>query len=366
MQPDSTQISVNGRNPDNGAEGAALPQDTANHFMTRGEHKFNRLTYNYIGYIANALLSVVAVFWAERTESGQKFIHRIGELAGKIPSVNPETTKFLATKTFFLAGGFAVLMPMKWLENKKSVLVKRWNQEIYGAPANTDPVLLQSQKEVEEAPRQTWLSIFGSRMLALVPFYATVGLLWDRKSILSKLTNPELRAMSKDAIKTMEQANPAGFSQIAGKGFYFDRPIAAASRWLGKTGAKLTGNHEALATLDNMQKRYPGMIKQGAVGSHDRDTIHSSLPYYFISEAITSAMVAWGVFLLTRVLGPVFDRKPHSATTPSAQSVSPPVILDTTVRTTEPSVLQAPQPDTKIHGRHVEHTAPDAPEMLRA
>jgi hypothetical protein len=38
--------------------------------------------------------------------------------------------------------------------------------------------------------------------------------------------------MSKDAIKAMEHANPAGFSHIASKGFYFDRPIAAASRCL--------------------------------------------------------------------------------------------------------------------------------------
>ena len=140
MQPVSTQTSVNGRNRDDGAEGAALPEDTAKHFMTRGEHKFNHLTSNYIGYIANALLSVVAVFWAERTQSGQKFIQRFGERAAKIPNVNPETAKFFATKSFFLAGGFAVLVPMKWLENKKAALVKRWNQETYGAGANTDTV----------------------------------------------------------------------------------------------------------------------------------------------------------------------------------------------------------------------------------
>lgn len=364
MQQDATQISKNARNLDDGAQDAALSQVPARHFMTIGEHKFNRRTYNHIGYVANALLSVAAIYWAERTRGGQKFIHRLGELAEKIPILNPETTKFLATKSFFLAGGFAVMVPMKWMENKKAELVKKWNQEAYGARATTDPVLLQSQKEVEAAPRQTWASIFGSRILALVPFYATVGLLWSNKSILSKLTNPELRVLSKDAIKTMEKTDPSGFSKLAAQGFYFDRPIAAASRWLGKLGARLTGNKEALRTLEEMQTTYPGMIKQGAVGSAGRDTIHSSMPYYFISEAMTSAMVAWGVFVLTRVLGPIFDRKPRHAGPSAAIEAGAPAKKEAP-KLPQEIEKSSPQPETKISLAHAVYHGPEVAAIAR-
>jgi hypothetical protein len=364
MQPDITQIFSEPRFPDDGAHNAAMSPLPAKHFKTIGEHKFNRRTYNHIGYLANALLSVAAIYWAERTRGGQKFIHDFGELAAKIPKINPETAKFLATKSFFLAGGFAVMVPMKWMENKKAELVKKWNQEAYGAGATTDPVLLQSQKEVEAAPRQTWASIFGSRILALVPFYATVGLLWSNKSILSKLTNPELRALSKDAIKTMEKADPSGFSKLAAKGIYFDRPIAAASRWLGKIGARITGDTKALNTLEDMQRSYPGMIKQGAAGITDRDTIHSSMPYYFISEAITSAMVAWGVFLLTRVLGPIFDRKSrHTKPSATIEAIAP--AKKEAPELPEKIEKPASQPETKITLSHAVHHEPGAAAIAR-
>ncbi|MFN7613162.1 MAG: hypothetical protein ACK5QI_07330, partial [Alphaproteobacteria bacterium] len=157
---------------------------------------------------------------------------------------------------------------------------------------------------------------------------------------------------------------PSGFSKLAAQGFYFDRPIAAASRWLGKLGARLTGNKEALAALEEMQATYPGMIKQGAVGSAGRDTIHSSMPYYFISEAITSAMVAWGVFVLTRVLGPIFDRKPHPAK-PQA-----PIEAIKPAKKEAPELPQeieksSPQPETKISLAHAVYHGPEVAAIAR-
>lgn len=292
----------------------------AKHWASAGERKFDRLTYRDIGYGVNVLASIGAVWWAERTTQGQKALEGLGKLFAKIPSLTPERAKFFANKSFFLTGGFLVLLPMKWLEDAKSDLVKKWNRDIYGSAVDTDPELIRSQREVDTAPKQSWLSIFGSRILALVPFYATVGLLWDRTSTLAKWTNPELRSMSGDAIKTLEKTDPAKFSQIASKGWYFDRPIAAVSRFFGKITAQLTGNKAALEEIETMQKTFPGTI-QGAITSTPRDPIHSAMPYYVISEAITSAMVARGVYLLTRVLGPIVGYKPREKEEPYTEAL---------------------------------------------
>jgi hypothetical protein len=308
-----------------------MPQD---HFVSAGESKFDRRTYRDVGYIANALLSVVAVFWAERTHGGQRTMSRFADWVRNVSHFNPDTARMLATKSFFLTGGFAVLLPMKWLEDQKTELVKKWNREIYGDKADTDPTLLQSQRELEAAPKQSWASIFSGRVLALIPFYITVGWLWDRKSPLSQATNSKLRAMSSDAITTMEHNDPAKFSQLASKGFYFDRPIAAVSRLVGKAAAWATGNKAAVEKIAEMETTYPGMIKQAAVGSTDRDPVHSTVPYYFISEAITSGIVAWGVYQITRFTGPLFSKR-HSVepvTTPSEplpRFAPPPEVSDT-------------------------------------
>lgn len=336
-------------NPQNAdAASTAIPSGGhAKHWASAGERKFDRLTYRDIGYGVNVLSSIGAVWWAERTTQGQKALEGLGKLFAKIPSLTPERAKFFANKSFFLTGGFLVLLPMKWLEDAKSDLVKKWNREIYGSAVDSDPELIRSQNEVDNAPKQSWLSIFGSRILALVPFYAVVGLLWDRTSTLAKWTNPELRAMSGDAIKTLEKTDPAAFSQVASKGFYFDRPIATVSRFIGKLTAQITGNKAAITEIETMQKTFPGTI-QGSITSAPRDPIHSAMPYYIISEAITSALVARGVYLLTRVLGPIVGYKPREKNAPYTEapptiSVTPAQLSD--AKTEEPkAAAQQPSP----------------------
>lgn len=293
------------------------------HFVTEGERKFDKLTYTTIGYVINALASVGAVFWVERTHSGQNSMNRFVEWTKKqLPSVNPERAKMLATKTFFLSGGFAVLMPMKMLEDRKSQLIEKWNKEIYGEAAATDPAIQQSQQELKAAPTQGWASIGSSRILALIPFYITTGLLWDRMSGLSRATNQELRALGTEGAKALEKSDPAKFSQIAGKGLYFDRPIAAVSRAAGKVWAKVAGDSAALAKLEEMETKYPGTIRSAKTATGDHDPHHSALPYYFVSEAITSGMVAWGVYALSRVLAPIMGKKHEGPLAPAPSSPS--------------------------------------------
>lgn len=317
------------------------------HVRTEGEKKFDRLTYTTVGYIINALLSVVAVYWVERTHSGQSWMNRRIEGAQKAFSLkSPDTAKMIATKSFFLAGGFAVMLPMKWLEDAKVRLVKKWDQKIYGDRVDTDPMIIQSHKDLEQAPKQSWSSILGSRILALIPFYLLIGALWDNKSALSKWTNPELRGMSKEAIKEMEVANPSGFATMASKGIYFDHPIATASRYIGKKIAQLRGKTEIIEQIEKAEKEFPGMLthpKFGSETSHDPN--HTALPYYFISEAITSGVVAWGVYALTRILGPIMGKKQAAP-----EAVVPPAV-------TAPAVPPTPEPV---------HTLPPAADVAEA
>lgn len=256
------------------------------HVVTYGERKFDRLTYTTVGYVINALLSVGAVWWVERTHGGQKMIENFGNAVKRAFKLEKaETAKMLATKSFFLAGGFLVMPPMKWLEDAKLKLVKKWDRAHYGEAADIDPQIQQSHADIENAPKQNWASILGSRVLALVPFYAGYWLLWDKKSPLAKAT---------------------------GEKVFVDRPIVAASRGIGKFFAKLTGNKEAEKTIADLGASHAGEMrsaipKPGATGLHD--PVHSVTPYYFISEAITSGMVAWGIYALTRVLGPILGTK---------------------------------------------------------
>lgn len=309
----------------------AKNQDGTPHFVTKGEHKFDRLTYAGLGYVANVGLSLLAVYGIERTGAGQKFMQNLIAGVKKLaPKINAKTAEWIAARSFYLTGGFAVLFPMKMLEDRKVELVKKWDQEYYG-PAANDPDIEKSHRELEAAPKQSWSSIFGSRILSLIPFYATVGLVWSNKSKLAQLTNGEFRGLDKagkEARLALADSDPAAFAQQMNKGFFFDRPIAALSRLIGKQTAQLTGNVQAVGRIEEMSKAYPAMLKEG-VDKATRDPNHSALPYYFISEAITSAIVARAIYLLTRVLGPILGKDgKKTAAEPTAVPPMPVVMED--------------------------------------
>lgn len=313
------------------------------HFRTEGEKRFDFVTYNLIGYIANAALSVLAVWGVERTATGERWINAFTKFVHKMTKFDTAKIKNLTIKTFFLFGGFVVMAPMKWLEDKKVEWVKRENRKIYGEKADLDQRIVQSERELEHEPKQTWLSILGSRALALIPFYVGYGAIWGNKDWLARVSNPQLRAMSKEQVKHLAENDLSRFSQIATKGAYIDRPIA---NWLSRPGGKLlaglTGNKAAVAKIDEMAVKYPGMVKHGVPNNPDKDPWHVALPYYVISEAITSGMVAAGVYALTRVLGPIFGIKPTAkpaAKTPEKEQ--PPI----TVKRSETEA--APEPHAK-------------------
>lgn len=311
------------------------------HAKTYGEKKFNFLTYNAIGYIANALLSVVAIWWVERTHSGDKMMKGFVNQVSKIPKVNADQAQFYATKTFFLAGGFMVMPVIKALEDRKLDLVKKWNRKHYGEQAQTDPDIVKSENEIATSHKQSWGSVLSSRIIALVPFYLGYWLVWDNKSPLSRFSNPKLSEMPAAKIAYEAKFNASEFSKKASTGIYIDRPIAAFSRLFGKGAAKLTRNTEAVEKIAEMSEKYPGMVKHGLkdiaepgvkTPSPDRDPAHVALPYYVVSEAITSGIVAWGVFALTRVLGPILGKKPDA-----------PMVQKTEVANTAPVASAAPQ-----------------------
>ena len=279
------------------------------HFKTAGEKRFDWLAYTGIGYYLNVALSLGAVYWAERTHTGQKFIQSLGQGFEKL-GVNRKTAEFLGRRSFFLTGGFAVMPIIKGMEDAKVGMVERDNRKIYGEQVETDPTIRQSERELERAPKQTWGSLISGRLLALAPFYATVGLLWNKDSLLGKATN----------------------------GWGIDRPISNASRDIGKLlassgkhfdGHEATGitkiYHDGLSLVGKLLRFLPedkkalNAIKEaehhspGAVISESNklphDPNHSTIPYYFISEAITSAMVAWAMYAITRVTGKAIGKK---------------------------------------------------------
>lgn len=328
------------------AQPAVASVEKQKHFKTEGEKKFDSHAYRFWGYYMNVLISLGAVWFVERTHQGQWVIDTIAKGVSKVGVKDTYWTKYFARKSFFLAGGFAVIPPIKWLEDKKTEMVKQYNRQIYGDKADKDSQIIQSEKEVAEAPKQTWKSVMSARALALVPFYAGYALIWEPSGRLVRWTNPNLKGLNGKELRDFIEKNPAKASM----GAFVDKPIAILSRDLGKLAAAgsrafehapaeekfiskcyrlvfkyvgkifniLPKNEKAFNEIVHLDATSPAIISsvkkidpitKKAVRDGSYDPAHSVYPYYFISESITSAMVAWGVYVITRITGPFFGKK---------------------------------------------------------
>ncbi|MDX2095839.1 MAG: hypothetical protein SFW64_07890 [Alphaproteobacteria bacterium] len=335
------------------------PQSVAapKHFVTKGEEAFDKRTYDDIGYKANVASSIGMVYAAERTATGRNALSKTAAWIAKTGKFNPKSTQYFLTKTMFLTGGFLVMLPMKWMEDKKAEWVHKKNQEIYGDAAN-DAAIVQSEKEVAEAPKQGWASLFGARAIALAGFYTLMGMLWDNKSSIARMTNKNFKGLDKTALDAMEARDPSAFAKTASEGFYVDKPLVKLSRALGKGWSKLTGNAAALEKVEEMGAKYPGMMKQAGTNEplSNRDGTATSLFYYAFSELITSKFVAVWVYILSRFTGPFFDPKPKTAAPDIYASEAPQSAPIGHHVPTPARALTADEPSPRVHA--VTHAQP--------
>jgi hypothetical protein len=120
------------------------------------------------------------------------------------------TAAVLAT---LCVGGFAVMVPMKLMEDNKRWLVEQLDHKvvdpinsIIGKAPKTDEAKAeleqkrqQRYEEIEAEPQQTWGSMLTSRIIALVPLYALHAAWWNENNAIkyaggaiagAEITNP--------------------------------------------------------------------------------------------------------------------------------------------------------------------------------
>jgi len=139
---------------------------------TSGEKLFDWSVYGGIGWGVNAGLSLVAADWLEHSPRGQKINKSITGNLEKMYEHTPfiKNPKAAAGMTFFIGalytGGTMLVPVMKMFEDHKGSLVRFADRVLHGKKAETDPNMVQAHKEMDEAPQQSWGSMFKARALS--------------------------------------------------------------------------------------------------------------------------------------------------------------------------------------------------------
>ncbi len=248
---------------------------------TAGEKRFDWLTYGGVGYAANVAISIGAMWGVDRTRWGKDFLYQSSHALSGLTGVSAKTLRPQIRYTALLTGGFSVLAPIKWLEDHKIDYVKAYDAQHYAAIPDAQAHLRAAYERLESEPRQSWGSILGSRMLAMVPFYGFTGTCMREGQWLARQTGGKIFA---------------------------EKLITQAAR--GIDGALHSGDAKALAELAEKNRRYPNYTVNSFIRGEMERPI-TALADYSITEAITSGMVATFLYGFTRLTAPILGHKPE-------------------------------------------------------
>lgn len=259
--------------PNNG--NAAIFANASRAPRTAGEKNFDWKVYGGVGLGANVAISIGALWGADRTHSGKYILDNAAKAIANITKIDTSKIRRQIRYTTLLSGGFAVLIPMKLLEDNKLEIVKRYDTEHYAAIPNADSILEPAYARLAQEPKQSWASILGSRLLAMVPFYTLTNIGMRKEQWLARAT---------------------------GESVYVEKLITQAARGIDKLLHRK--NPEALKEIAEKNRLYPDRtVNDLNSGTMERTT--TALADYTITEVTTSSIVAAFVYLFKHVTAPV-------------------------------------------------------------
>jgi len=207
-----------------------------------GEMIFDRTVYTGIGFGVNEVSSMIIAdelryghnkyFGKEIFEKAAHGWAKILKLKDKVGKDGKTITKLARAENTLevgalLIGGTLLIIPMKWLEDRKEKIVKATNHVIdkfRGRDSNDDAMKARDQ-EVAEAiacqPKQSWTSLIIGRIFAVV----------TNMFILSNTLFAEPRAT---AVKDFSEKHVTNLTVKADK-MLGDKPNSAIKRMIGDT-----------------------------------------------------------------------------------------------------------------------------------
>lgn len=254
---------------------------------TKGEALFNKISYIGFGYF---LVTAVSIFMTWLLRDTRRIAPKFAESAKKVTEKFGLHHDIIDIGTLFLGGSIASVLPVKWLEDRKSELVKKFDRFYYtDDQIKNTPSIQAAYKELDTLPKQTWLSVAGSRIVAFAATFSLYALAGSNKGPLAKLTG---ESISKRAIqfgrwmdKLWHRSNPAVVAEIE----------ASAAENIRRMSS--TYGDKALKGLELMRE-----------GPH-ADRVASRIWSYTGLDGLYTLVTSGTLFVGTRVLGGLWGKQ---------------------------------------------------------
>jgi len=168
-QADMAATIIRNRRSDSAQQGLLSPEGRKRP-KTWGEFWFNVRTYAGIALLGNEAASLLIITQTEHGIGKQWFDRQMAwfkALEGKkfVPEYVHQGS--LLKMLIAVVGGMLMVPFIKHYEDHKGEIVRESDRKHYGPRADTDPALIEAHKEMDEAPKQTWGSLWKGRALTV-------------------------------------------------------------------------------------------------------------------------------------------------------------------------------------------------------
>jgi hypothetical protein len=170
--------------------GSFTPIESPKRKKTRGERLFDFLNYGGFGLVGNEVASLVIM----KQTKPEGLIHKPYEsfrnfftkLEGKKFVPEYATSGRLPYVVFACIGGMFMVLPIKYFEDRKGAMVRKLDQKLHSKQENESPAIVAAHQEMDNAPRQTWASLWKGRVVTVFSALAADSVFGWEKGVLAK------------------------------------------------------------------------------------------------------------------------------------------------------------------------------------
>lgn len=154
---------------------------------TTGEKIFDATTYGGFALLGNEITATAIVKQAGKDNFVGNLYRRGEELTQKY---GPKSSTYVQGRlnyiNFAIIGGMLMVPFIKILEDNKGKLVRFADRIVHGSRADSDPNMSRAHEEMDNAPKQTWGSLWKGRALTVLTAYTVDSTIGWKNSVVSR------------------------------------------------------------------------------------------------------------------------------------------------------------------------------------
>lgn len=215
---------------------AELKHEPPKRNKTWGEHIFNWRTYGGIALLGNEAASLLITEAVPKIGLTKGLYDKGIKLSARLNFAPAYVSKGRMFDVLLAVIGGMLMVPfIKYAEDHKGEQVRKLDRKHYGELTDSDPKLIEAHKEMDEAPKQTWGSLWKGRAITVVAALGVDSLVGWKDAPSKKLFSNPMAQKFSTMTGIAEQTSEGVVTALGKMGVKFSENSALTTKtWVTK------------------------------------------------------------------------------------------------------------------------------------